>query len=311
MTLSEHNAPNLTRVVEAIGSKSPFQKKSSNQYLSTADARFFEFAEGWVSRLMAALGDQGTPDKLAEAYVWYTKLIRIEELYFAKEKKYRFENFDEVNERVYSRDDYMVDYVVGLGMTQLFWPNHYGIVRFFLDTFIPTVRAAKRGAEVGVGHGLFHSQLLAGAPEIETHMLDISPTSLAFTHKVIEAMGMDKDRATPVLGDIQKQMPVEDESLDALLFGEAIEHLQEGEKVFSQLATKMKPDGRCFFTTAANAPAEDHILLFRGVGEIRDVIDACGWSILEEFTATLGDMSVEQAERENQNINYAAVLAKK
>lgn len=308
MSIAGQDCPNLEKVVEAIGAKSPFQKKSTNKYIDDCDATFVQFAEDWVSRLLEARGEDGGYDKLAQDYIWYTKLIRIEEMHFAKHKDYRYDDYQEVYERVYGRDDYMLDYVTGLGMTQMFWANHYGIVRFYLDKFIPLIKEAKTGAEVGVGHGLFHSEMLRGAPNLTSSMLDVSNTSLSFTSKVVAATGLDPNRATPKKGDVQREIPLEDGSLDVLLFGEVIEHLEKGKEVFANLCKKMSSDGLCFFTTACNAPAEDHILLFRTLKEVHDVIENAGWTILDEYTATLGDMSIEQAEKDGQNINYAAIL---
>jgi 2-polyprenyl-3-methyl-5-hydroxy-6-metoxy-1,4-benzoquinol methylase len=202
----------------------------------------------------------------------------------------------------------MLDYVVGLAMTQLFWRNHYQIVRFFLDHYLPLVKNFETGAEIGVGHGLFHSELLRAAPRMTTTMLDISRTSLNMTKKLISATGIDPDRANPALCDVQEAIPLPDGSLDALLMGELVEHLGDGSTFMAAIAAKMKPSGFCFFTTAANAPAEDHILLFRSTGEIRELIDRAGWDVVDEYVGTLRNMTVEEAETGGHNINYAAVL---
>ena len=131
------------------------------------------------------------------------------------------------------------------------------------------------------------------------------------TRRMIKATGLDPERATPVLTDVQKDIPLPDGSLDALLMGEIIEHIQYGEAVMSNMARKMAPTGRCYFSTAANSPAEDHILLFRTVEEIRSFLDHCGWTVLREHTGTVNGMSLEAAEQGGHNINYAAVLAAK
>ena len=84
-------------------------------------------------------------------------------MYFAKEHSYRYSNFDEVYEKVYGQDDYMFNYVNGLAITQIYWPNHYKIFRFFLDNFLKQLdpNAQLNCAEIGVGHGLFHAHLLS------------------------------------------------------------------------------------------------------------------------------------------------------
>jgi 2-polyprenyl-3-methyl-5-hydroxy-6-metoxy-1,4-benzoquinol methylase len=302
------NSPNLEKVINHITQKSPFQKKALLRYLESADQFFFTFAEDWILRLLKAIDKGDCHDYIADAYLAYTKMIRIEEMYFFKERKYRYSNFDEVYHRVYGREDHMLDYVVGLGMTQLFWPNHFAIVRYYLSEFIPLIENTKIGAEVGVGHGLFHSELLKGAPRLKTTMLDISSMSLKFTQKIIEATGIDKNRATAKICDIQRNCELKDESLDVLLLGELIEHLQEGESVLQKMNSKLRMGGYCFFTTAANAPAEDHLLLFKNTEEIRNLLSKTGWTILHEHLGTLGGMSIAEAENGGHNINYAAIL---
>lgn len=303
--------PNLYQVAEQIRTLSKFQKKAVNRLLETADVRYLAFAEDLVRRMLAVADHADGHAYLARTYLWYTKTIRIEEMYFSKENKYRHENYDEVYQKVYGRDDYMFDYVVGLGMTQIFWPNHWDIFRFFMDAFLPAVREARTGAEIGVGHGLFHAQFLKECPLAHSTLLDVSPVSLDMTRRMIGATGLDPERAVPVLTDVQRNIPLADGSLDALLMGEIIEHIQEGEAVMTAMAAKMAPQGRCYFSTAANSPAEDHILLFRSVADIRSFLDRCGWEVLREHTGTVNGMSLEAAEEGGHNINYAAVLAAK
>ena len=301
-------APNLAQVAQWIGKKSPFQKKSVSRYLESADGQFLEFAEDWISRLLQAQGGDDGHERLAESYVKYTKMVRVEEMHFGKSGEYRQPDYDDVYQEIYSQDDHMRGYVTGLGMTQVFWPNHYQIVRFYLDRFIPLIADAKRGAEIGVGHGFFHSEMLRGAPNATSQMLDVSPVALDFTHKIIEATGVDRSRATQQLCDVQKEIPVPDGSLDVLLMGEVIEHLGQAEEVQTTMAKKMAENGVCFFTTAANARAEDHLLLFRTTGEIRSFLKDCGWEPIDEQLGTLNEMSLEEAEADGHNINYAAVL---
>lgn len=307
--VNESKYPNLIKVVECIKVRSPFQKKVMSRLMDNADLRYLEFGEAFIIRMIKALEKGECHDYLADAYLNYTKSIRVEEMYFAKEHRYRANTFSEVYDRVYGRDDYMVDYVSGLGMTQLFWPNHWSIVKFFLDEFIPKLGKAEQGAEIGCGHGLFHSELLRNTAKLKTILIDISPISLKQTMNMIVAADVDPKRVSMINCDIQKKIPLEDGSLDALLMGELIEHIEDGETVMSMMTDKMKPDGLCFFTTAANAPAEDHILLFRSVGEIRNFVERCGWKIGKEHLGTLNNMTVEEAEKGGHNINYASILS--
>jgi SAM-dependent methyltransferase len=303
--------PNFLEVADQIKQKSVFQKKAVDKIINAADEKFLTFAEDVTIRLLSAVGIEKGLEYLADTYLWYTKTIKIEELFFAKERRYRYSDYDEVYGKVYGDDRYMQEYVVGLGMTQVFWANHYRIFRFFLDTFIPLVTDARSGAEVGVGHGQFHSELLRHCPQLRSMLLDVSQVSLDMTLKAIRATGLSQGRVTPMLCDVQKEIPLDDESLDVLLMGELIEHLQDGHGVMSNMAKKMKPSGNCYFSTAANSPAEDHILLFKSVDEIRKFVSDCGWKIKAEHLGTVNHMTVDEAEKDGHNINYAAVLAKK
>lgn len=305
------NYPNLWEVMQQIAKFSPFQRKAIFKYCETAEQRYFDFAEDVVKRLLIVVDRENSYEYLAKTYLWYTKTIRIEEMYFAKEGRYRYFDFDEVYQNVYGRDDYMINYAVGLGMTQIFWENHFNIFKFFLDKFIPKVKNFKNGAEIGVGHGLFHSEFLRGCPNMRSKLIDISPSSLDITQRMIKATGLDPTRTEPIECDIQKDIPVDNGSLDALLMGELIEHIEKGQMVMAGMVKKMKPNGYCFFSTAANSPAEDHILLFRSVKDIRDFIDECGWKIIEEQLGTVKNMTVKEAEEGGHNINYAAVLTVK
>ena len=120
-----------------------FQKKAVDKIINAADEKFLNFAEDVTIRMLNAVGVEKGLEYLAETYLWYTKTIKIEELFFAKERRYRYSDYDEVYGKVYGDDNYMQEYVVGLGMTQVFWTNHYRIFRFFLDTFIPLVTDAR------------------------------------------------------------------------------------------------------------------------------------------------------------------------
>ncbi|MFC1799094.1 methyltransferase domain-containing protein [Thermodesulfobacteriota bacterium] len=305
----ESKYSNLYGVVNEISKQSPFQKKAVLRIIENADQRYLEFADDLVQRMIKVIDQGDCYDYIANKYLWYTKTIRIEEMYFAKEGSYRFSEYDEVYQKVYGRDDYMFDYVVGLGMTQIFWPNHWEIMKFFLDNFLPKVNQFETAAEIGVGHGVFHSELLKACPKMQSKLLDVSKTSLDVTRKMIAASGVDPSRTDPILTDVQKEIPVEDNSLDALMMGELIEHIQHGKAVMEQMSRKMKASGFCYFSTAANSPAEDHILLFRTIDEIRQFVDSTGWEIVCEHLGTLNNMSVQEAEKDGHNINYAAVLS--
>ncbi len=308
MVVRKENYPNLHGVITEIAKQSPFQKKAIFNYIESADQRYLNFSENLIKRVLHVIDKGSCFDYIAKTYLWYTKRIRIEEMYFSKQGAYRYSQYDDVYSKVYGQNDYMFDYVIGLGMTQIFWPNHWEIMKFYMDYFIPIVKNYTTGAEIGVGHGIFHAEFLKECSEMKSLIIDVSPVSIQTTKKMIAATGIDISRIKAIQIDVQKEIPIDDGILDALLMGELIEHIQNGETVMSALAKKMTNSGFCYFSTAANSPAEDHILLFKTTDEIRDFIEKTGWEIVVEHLGTLKNMSVAESEKRGKNINYAAVL---
>lgn len=302
------NYPFLSRVYEHIAKKSPFQKNAIGKILEKANQPYLDWTEDLIRRLGCCLGDGDQSEKLADYYLQYTELIKIEEMHFYKESKYRQSDFAEVERQVYSRNEHMQMYVCGLGLTLVFWPGHYGVFQFFQKEFLPLIRNLRTAAEVGLGHGIYQTELLKAAPEVRSILIDISPMALKMTKKLIDVTGLDIHRVQCLQCDIQKGIPLPDSGIDILLLGEIIEHLQTPSPVLKALTKKMTANGFCFLSTAANAPAEDHILLFKNRQEIRNLISQSGWIVFKEHSSSLDGIEVEDAEVHGHPINYAAVL---
>jgi SAM-dependent methyltransferase len=310
-----NNYPKFSELCRLIASQDKFQSKRIKKIIESNNVKLFNFAEDIVVRVLACSTEAGKDydmKYLADNYLWYTKILKIEELHFAKEKKYRYENYDEVYKKVYGDDNYMFNYVNGLAITQIFWPNHYLVFRFFIDEFCPLISASKFGAEVGVGHGLFHAEMLRNSLIESSTLIDVSDTALNMTEKMIKhSLKSRRPEIIKFNNDIQKNIPIDDNSLDVLLLGEIIEHISNVDFVLSGLSKKMKSNGKCYFSTAANGPAEDHILLFKNTEEIRNLLIKNNWTIKKELAITLNNIPLDKAEKEGENINYCAVLEPK
>ena len=128
------------------------------------------------------------------------------------------------------------------------------------------------------------------------------------TDEMINSFEVDTSRIVKINEDIQKKISIEDDSLDVLLLGEIVEHISNADIVLKNLNKKMKKNGLAYFSTAANGPAEDHILLFNTVDEIRNFIRSSNWTIVEEKAITVNNIPLEEAEKNKKNINYCAIL---
>ena len=77
-----------------------------------------------------------------------------------------------------------------------------------------------------------------------------------------------------------------------------------------KLRTLLTENGKLIITTPTNAPAIDHIFLFKNAQDIRDVIYEAGFRIEEELCIFSEDVSPEKAEKFKISMMYAGVLVK-
>ena len=90
-----------------------------------------------------------------------------------------------------------------------------------------------------------------------------------------------------------------------------LEHVEKPVALLKKIRSLLKPNGVLFLTTPANAPAIDHIYLFRNAEEIREVIYEGGFNIEKEITKFVEDVSPEMAEKLKITLMYGALLNQK
>lgn len=305
---------NYYSLIRNISKKNIFQKKLINKIISNQKISYFRSSEDILMRILKvakSINKNTNIKKIADIYLWYTDLLKKEEIYFERNKKYRVTDYNKVFKNVYSKPDYMFKYAIGLGTSQLFWENHIKVFDFFLKNFVKKVKKNPQIAEIGMGHGLFTAEVFKKHKKSKSTMLDVSNMCLNFAERMSVVSGARKNSIKTINQDVQKKIPLNDNSLDGLLLGEVIEHLSKGKKVMKELSKKVKKDGICYFSTPANGPAEDHVLLFKNVKEIRKFIRDCSWKIIKDSPITLRNMSVKYAEENFKVINYCAILKKK
>lgn len=305
---------NYYSLIRNISKKNIFQKKLINKIISNQKISYFRSSEDILMRILKvakSINKNTNIKKIADIYLWYTDLLKKEEIYFERNKKYRVTDYNKVFKNVYSKPDYMFKYAIGLGTSQLFWENHIKVFDFFLKNFVKKVKKNPQIAEIGMGHGLFTAEVFKKHKKSKSTMLDVSNMCLNFAKRMSVVSGARKNSIKTINQDVQKKIPLNDNSLDGLLLGEVIEHLSKGKKVMKELSKKVKKDGICYFSTPANGPAEDHVLLFKNVKEIRKFIRDCSWKIIKDSPITLRNMSVKYAEENFKVINYCAILKKK
>ncbi len=245
---------------------------------------------------------------LAECYLTIVGDTLREQIYFQKHKKYRYSTFAEVGDSVYFNEEYMSFYMYGLAITSYLWPNHLDLFRFFRET-LPTNKTGKY-LEIGPGHGYFFMTAMEQSKFDTFTGVDISETSIAMTRSLIEHFGADKKSFDLVCMDFLKT-DLPEKGFDAVVMGEVLEHVEQPELFLRQIARLANDDAHIFVTTCINAPAVDHIYLFKTPDELVKMFDACGLKIKSQLIRPYEGKTEAESLAQLLPINVAYVLEKK
>ena len=297
---------NLTYIIEQIQIKNLLHSKRILKNLKTFDQEYFDRADAFLLKYEVLLkNDNKSFDYAINCYLQMLADVNFESVQFLKTGEYTSKSFAEVNERVYNNPDVMEYYMHGLLMSQFLWKQHYDILLWFNLMIGMNSRNIKNYLEVGGGHGLYISEALKLIGEQANYdLVDISKSSLTIAEKMIS-----NDVVSLILTDVFKYFPLN--KYDFITMGEVLEHVEEPIKLLQKLHTLLSDNGKLIITTPTNAPAIDHIYLFKGAEDIRCVISEAGFDIEEELCVYSEDVSQEIAERFKISMMYAAVLVKK
>jgi trans-aconitate methyltransferase len=89
-----------------------------------------------------------------------------------------------------------------------------------------------------------------------------------------------------------------------------LEHVEDPVRLLEKLYELLDENGKVIITTPTNAPAIDHIYLFKNAEDIREVIRKAGFKILEEKCIYSENLPPEMAEKMKISMMYVGVLAK-
>jgi 2-polyprenyl-3-methyl-5-hydroxy-6-metoxy-1,4-benzoquinol methylase len=247
-------------------------------------------------------------DYLARCYNTIVDDTRNEQFYFLKYGKYRYDRYADVASNVYFDDSYMRKYMYGLALTAFLWPNHAAMHRFFIRTF-PRGRHGSY-LEVGPGHGYYLRQAVELGDFERAIGIDISPTSVAMTKDIVNHFAAKKPTRIEILEadflDVSRG-----DAYSCIVMGEVLEHVEDPGRFLRGLADLGNPESHVFITTCVNAPAVDHIYLFRTTGEIESLIAASGFEVAETCYVPSAGKTLEECVRLALPINTAYVLRKR
>jgi ubiquinone/menaquinone biosynthesis C-methylase UbiE len=202
----------------------------------------------------------------------------------------------------------MKKYMYGLAITSFLWPNHTAMHDFFVRTFPIGVRGTY--LEIGPGHGYYFRQ--AGNIGNFDRMIgvDISAASIALTRDIVEHMGMtSRAKVNLIESDFLK---VSGDALDCscIVMGEVLEHVEDPGQFLRAIARLSRRHTHVFITTCVNAPAIDHISLFRTAGEVEELIRRNGLELVDALRVPYAGKTLQECEAQRLAINVAYTLRK-
>jgi 2-polyprenyl-3-methyl-5-hydroxy-6-metoxy-1,4-benzoquinol methylase len=249
-----------------------------------------------------------TLDDLAASYDQIVRDTLREQIFFRKHDRYRHERFEDVASSVYFDPAYMSRYMHGLALTAFLWPNHAAI-RHHFESVLASVPSEKRKRylEVGPGHGFYLTAAArAGFEHVEG--IDLSPTSVALTKRIVESGRFGAADACVIReGDFLATSF--DEPFDMLVMGEVLEHVEEPQRFLARLRELAREDATVYVTTCASSPAIDHIYLFRSVEEVTQMATNVGFRVRDVLALPHHGTTLEESTRARLPINLAVVLA--
>jgi Methyltransferase domain len=243
---------------------------------------------------------------LARSYMTIVEDTIEEQFFFNRHRRYRHSTYAEVADLVYHDAEYMDRYMYGLAISTFLWPNHVEMARLFRAR-IPRDRGG-RYLEIGPGHGYLFLTAMELANYNEFLGVDLSAASIRQTSAVVEHFQPGRKVALE-LCDFLAAGSLEVGSFDAIVMGEVLEHVEQPEAFLQRIRELAAPRAFIFVTTCVNAPAVDHIYLWRTTDELESMITAAGLRIVEPLRLSYEGKTLEQSLESALPINVAYVLA--
>lgn len=297
--------PALMAMVDAVSRQNPLQLKRIAGFIARQDTRYWEFAEDLCAMLNCTLTDsEAKRDAAARAYNALCRDMLRAQIQFRKTAVYPARDAAQARQDVYDQQETMSQYMVGLLVSQVFWPNHYQLFRFFEET----LRSACPSSylEVGAGHGLYIREAVRQFPGLDVEVCDISAASIAMSQTILASLGVRAARVRFIHGDFFTFSS--DRRFDFITLGEVLEHVEDPVRFLQRARALLTPTGVVSLTTCVNCPAVDHVYHFRSVDDIRAVIAEAGFSVTREVVLPAEDVPCERWAEELVTINYGAAL---
>jgi 2-polyprenyl-3-methyl-5-hydroxy-6-metoxy-1,4-benzoquinol methylase len=259
----------------------------------------------------------GDPQRFTNAvaeWVEFSFEFLLKQCKFIESGHYSIEAFDTIRHDLYDNDEKMRNfYLIALMFSFLFSSNYTGFFAFFRTRMLPRVRGTRAVCDIGCGHGVYLTKMLTAEASAKGIGVDISAGSLDTTRRLLAFRGINASRYRLSQGDVQRKLPIDDSSQDAATCFEVIEHLEHPALAMAELRRILRPEGMLCMSTAIRMESVDHIHLFRSTDDVRRLVEAEGFTIIEDETVpltteNLSDPEVRERLIRNPNTPLGFVL---
>ncbi len=298
--------PALSRIVSAVLSSWPEHESFLTVRFVDPTEPTLPIAEEMAGLVLRIIGDE-MPAFVA-AYRWTCEALIAEDLHFRRTGRYRWSTFEDAYREVYSRPDYMNNYLRGLLLSQVLWANQAAAFHFYVRRFLPRLKHDADYLEIGPGHGLL-IYFAARYPKVGAITgWDVSESSLSMTRHTLESIGVERP-FTLTLQNILEPAVIKD-SYDAVVVSEVMEHLDRPEAALDTLLQALRPGGLAYFNVPVNSPAPDHIYHWESPAQVEELVRSRGFNIVDSDSAAATGYDLERALRRKITIN-ALIIAER
>lgn len=205
---------------------------------------------------------------------------------FLQTGQFQATDSEAVHRDVYLDEEIMLQYLDGLLMTYVAWPNQYRILRFYTDKFL-TMEPRGAVLEVGPGHGYLSLLQLLACPDAMLTAYDVSPHSVDYCRRILVSGGVEPGRFRIKCEDFMDVEPLPSGTIRRVILAEVLEHVESPGRVLRKAVDCAAAGSIVFVTTCINIEAVDHIYLFTSTDEIRDLLRDCRLSVEHELVLPL------------------------
>lgn len=294
----------VERLISIISEKNPFQAKALNGLVGKLPR---EEKDGLAALLNLYIKQGDTVEHLAECYLRFIQDIMEEQLYFIKNRHYRYSSSEEVNTFFYRNPSYMEYYMKGLALSTYLHESHRKCLTWFREK-IMSLGYGVNWLDVGVGHGEYFQLAICHTNYKHYRGIDISPTCVQMCKEMIgqRIPQGQKEIAIKEQDFFQYDGPV----CDAVILGEILEHVELPQAFLKKVYEITREESFIYITTVVNCPQKDHIYLFRNVEEIEEMYQETGFKICDRLICPTNGYTLERALKKQTAIITAHVIKK-